>query len=43
MGATAVEVAVKLANGEQVPRFNTVPVTYVTKANVDQFVERYPK
>lgn len=36
MGSAAVDAAVKLARGEDVPRLNTVPVTYVTKENVDK-------
>jgi ribose transport system substrate-binding protein len=37
MGAAAVEAALKAAKGETVPATIAVPVTIVTKDNVDKF------
>lgn len=39
MGASAVDVAVKLAQKQDVPRFTFTGVDYVTKANVDEFTK----
>ncbi len=37
MGAAAVEAALKTLKGETVPKQIEVPITIVTKANVDKF------
>jgi ribose transport system substrate-binding protein len=40
IGETAIDVAVRLSEGEEVPRFNFAEVDYVTKENVDQVASR---
>lgn len=40
-GSTAIETAIKIANGEKVEKLNWIPYEVVTKENVDQFIQKW--